>query len=255
VYKIIIVGAGNVAWHLAIELEKQGHHITEVYSRHVANAKLLSQQLYEARATNQLDFLASDADIALVAVADDALGEVVAALRLPPDVILAHTSGTQTMEILKVSTENIGVFYPLQTFTKSKNISFAAIPICIEAANKEALDSLGELATSLSQEVYVLDSEQRKALHIAAVVACNFTNHLLGIAKEILDDKDMDFEMLFPLIQETISKAMSMNPKDAQTGPAKRGDTKVISKHLLYLEEYPTYKAIYQTITDSIANK
>lgn len=252
-YKIIIIGAGNVAWHLAIELEKEGHRITEVYSRHIANAKLLSQQLYEAKATNQLNFIASDADIALIAVSDDALSEVAAALRLPKDMILAHTSGTQTMEVLKANTENVGVFYPLQTFTKTKNINFKAIPICIEAANKEILDNLGELATSLSQEVYVLDSEQRQALHIAAVVVCNFTNHLLGAAKEILDDKDMDFEMLFPLIQETISKAMTMNPKDAQTGPAKRGDTKVIAKHLQYLEKYPTYKSIYQTITDSIS--
>ncbi len=250
-----MIGAGNVAWHLAVELEKEGHRITEVYSRHIANAKILANQLYEAKATNQLNFLASDADIALIAVTDDALSEVVAALRLPTYMVLAHTSGTQTMEILKISTENIGVFYPLQTFTKSKSVNFKTVPICIEAANKEILENLGELATSLSQEVYVLDSEQRKALHIAAVIACNFTNHLLGIAKEILDDKDMDFEMLFPLIQETISKAMSMNPKEAQTGPAKRGDTKIISKHLLYLEKYPTYKSIYQVITNSIANK
>jgi predicted short-subunit dehydrogenase-like oxidoreductase (DUF2520 family) len=256
VYKIAIIGAGNVAWHLAICLEKSGHHITDVYSRHIANAKLLSQQLYEAKATKSLNFSDSEADIVLIAISDDAISEVVANLKLPNDIIIAHTSGTQPINILKNNSENnsqnIGVFYPLQTFTKNKEVNFSKIPICIEANSGETLDILGDIATSLSKEVYVLDSQQRQALHVAAVMACNFTNHLFAIAKEILDDKEIDFEMLFPLINETINKAMTMNPKDAQTGPAKRNDTKIIDKHIKYLEKYPKYQNVYQVMTTSI---
>jgi predicted short-subunit dehydrogenase-like oxidoreductase (DUF2520 family) len=247
-----MIGAGNVAWHLAIALEKEGHRITEVYSKHIANAKLLAEQLYEAKATQKLDFMASNADIALVAITDDALETVANNLLLPTSMLLAHTSGTQAMEVLQVASKNIGVFYPLQTFTKTKQINFQKIPICIESKQAESLEILGELATSLSKEVYVLDSQQRQALHIAAVVACNFSNHLYTIAKEILDDKEMDFEMLFPLLEETLQKAMKMNPKDAQTGPAKRKDTKTIEKHLHYLEKYPAYHNIYKAITNSI---
>ncbi len=253
-YKIAIIGSGNVAWHLAIGLEKAGHRITEVYSRHVAKAKLLSQQLYEAKPTSHVNFTNSEADLVIFAISDNAIAEVSTNLKLPPNIILAHTSGTQAMDILdnQELTKNIGVFYPLQTFTKNKEVDFTTIPICIEAKNQATLDALGEIATSLSKEVYVLDSQQRQALHVAAVMACNFTNHLFAIAKEILDDKEMDFEMLFPLIKETIDKAMKMNPKDAQTGPAKRGDTKIIEKHLSYLEKYPKYQAVYQAITESI---
>lgn len=251
-YKIAIIGAGNVAWHLAIALEKAGHRITEVYSRHLVNAKLLSQQLYEAIPTNKLDFSHTTANILIIAVSDNAIAEVVQQLKVPKNTLVVHTSGTQPLEALQGIDAATGVFYPLQTFTKSKVIDFKHIPLCIETQEENKIHLLGEIATSLSKEVFVLNSEQRKALHVAAVVACNFTNHLLSIAKEILDDKDMDFEMLYPLIKETMQKAMTMPPKEAQTGPAKRNDTKTIEKHLEYLQKYPRYQAIYQAITESI---
>lgn len=253
-YKIAIVGAGNVAWHLSIALEKAGHRITEVYSRHLVNAKLLSQQLYEATATNKLDFSNTTANIVIIAVTDNAIAEVVSQLKVPKNTLVVHTSGTQPLEILQGIDAPIGVFYPLQTFTKNKVIDFKYVPLCIETQDQKKIHLLGEIATSLSKEVFVLDSDQRKALHVAAVIACNFTNHLLAIAKEILDDKEMDFEMLYPLIKETMQKAISMPPKEAQTGPAKRNDTKTIEKHIEYLQKYPRYQAIYKEITESILN-
>ncbi len=254
-YKIVLIGAGNVAWHLASHLEQAGHRIVAVYSRHLVNAKVLGQQLYEAKATDQLNFTTTEADLFLLCVSDNALPSVVAALQLPSQATLAHTSGTQPLQLLATNlanSPNIGVFYPLQTFTKGKTINFKQVPFCIESTNTTTLDLLGDIATSLSKEVYVLDTAQRQTLHLAAVMACNFTNHLFAIAHQLLQDKDLDFELLFPLINETVQKAMQMPPKDAQTGPAKRGDTQTIAKHLALLEQYPTYKKVYEVLTESV---
>lgn len=253
-YKIVLLGAGNVAWHLAQHLEQVGHRIIKVYSRHLVNAKVLCQQLYEAEPTQNLDFSdRSQADLFLLCVSDNAMPEVLAALKLPANATLAHTSGTQPLQLLSGKAENIAVFYPLQTFTKSKNVNFRTVPLCIEASNQHTLDFIGDIATNLSKEVYVLDTAQRQVLHLAAVIACNFSNHLFAIAQEILKDKDIDFEMLFPLINETVQKAMQLPPKEAQTGPAKRGDTQTMNKHLTLLENYPRYKKIYEMISDSIS--
>jgi predicted short-subunit dehydrogenase-like oxidoreductase (DUF2520 family) len=251
-YKIAIIGAGNVAWHLAIALEKAGHRVTEVYSRHLVNAKLLSQQLYEANPTTSLNLVKSQAHVVIIAVSDNALAEVAEKLKVNSIVLVVHTSGTQPLDVLQPLGKNIGVFYPLQTFTKNKQLDFKRIPLCIETQETKHLHLLGELATSLSKEVFVLNSEQRKALHVAAVMACNFTNHLFTAAKQLLDDKDMDFEMLFPLIKETVEKAMLLPPKEAQTGPAKRNDTQIIDKHMVYLQNYPSYAAVYEAMTNSI---
>jgi predicted short-subunit dehydrogenase-like oxidoreductase (DUF2520 family) len=251
-YKIALIGAGNVAWHLSRALEMVGHRITEVHSRQIANAQLLVKQLYDATPTQQLNLLDTAADLVLIAVPDKAISEVVEKLQVPFDVIVAHTSGTQSIDLLAKFGDKAAVFYPLQTFTKTKQVDFTKVPICIEAKSEATLDLLGDIATSLSEEVYQLTSAQRQVLHLSAVVACNFANHLWAISKEILDQADMDFELLHPLIVETTEKALQMPPKDAQTGPAKRGDKEVLQKHLELLKEMPHYQKIYQLMTESI---
>ena len=263
-YKISFVGAGNVAWHLAQALETAGHHIKEVFSQDITNAELLCAHLYEAKTKENLDFSRSDAQILLIAVADDALESVLKNLIVPDFMIVAHTSGTKPLDIFKKNNAenngnillNYGVFYPLQTFSKQKPVDFSEIPFCIEANDALILDILQHIAKTLSKNVLPISSKERQILHIAAVFACNFVNHLLSISKNILDTNNLDFKMLVPLIKETIHKAIVENPENVQTGPAKRKDFKTIEKHLQFLSlENNTnnmHKDIYKVLTESI---
>ncbi|SFF38859.1 Rossmann-like and DUF2520 domain-containing protein [Thermoflexibacter ruber] len=252
-FRIAIIGAGNVAWHLASNLEKEGHQITEVYSRNLANAKALARTLWNAKPTNSLDFSHSQASIFLVCVSDNALQEVIEQIALPEEVIIAHTSGTHSLEILERANAYIGVFYPLQTFTKDKEVNFKNVPICLEANEAEVLEVLIELAESISSQVYEISTPQRQVLHLSAVFACNFTNFLFTISKEILERNEMPFDLLQNLIQETVQKAFVLSPENAQTGPAKRGDTSIVEKHLTLLESYPVeWKVLYELFTQQI---
>lgn len=251
-YKITIVGAGNVAWHLASALEDAGHSIQEVYSRNKANAIKLAEKLYDAYPTDDLDFTESLSRLFLVCVSDDAIEGVLEDLRIPDDAVIAHTSGTKPMEIFELLYLNKGVFYPLQTFSKQRKVNFSEIPVCLEADSEVTQKLLTEVALSITPEIYFLGSQQRKVLHISAVFACNFTNHLLAISKEILEKAGLDYGMLNPLISETINKALDLDPKKSQTGPAIRKDVKVLQEHMNYLREDPDKKLIYRILSESI---
>lgn len=263
-YKISFVGAGNVAWHLAQALETAGHHIREVFSQDIANAELLCSHLYDATAKENLDFSESDAQILFIAVADDALESILSNLIVPQFMIVAHTSGTKPISIFEDNATdcayNYGVFYPLQTFSKQKPVDFSEIPFCIEANDTLILDILQNIAKTVSKNVLPISSKERQILHVAAVFACNFVNHLLAISKNILDVNHLDFKMLVPLIKETIHKALLESPENVQTGPAKRKDFKTIEKHLQFLsKENDTnnnsnnmHKEIYKMLTESI---
>lgn len=254
-FRIAIIGAGNVAWHLATALEKEGHRITEVYSRSLSTAEALVKKLWNAKPTHSLDFRYSRANIFLVCVSDNALQEVVQQIKLPKEAIIAHTSGTHTLEILEKVNPYVAVFYPLQTFTKDKEVNLKNVPICLEASEEEVLKILVQLAESISEQVYQVSTPQRQILHLSAVFACNFTNFLLTISKEILERNEMPFELLQNLIQETVHKAFVLSPENAQTGPAKRGDTSIIEKHLALLESYPLeWKTLYELFTQQIKN-
>ncbi|MEO1050489.1 MAG: DUF2520 domain-containing protein [Bacteroidota bacterium] len=251
--KVSIVGAGNVAWHLAPELDNAGFVVQEVYSRNAKNAEALVKRLYQAEVKHDLDFSSSDSNVFIVAVPDDYIEEVAMEIALPDEAILVHTSGSKPLSALGYSaTEHIGVFYPLQTFSKAKSVVFRDIPICIETENKSTKSTLIKIAQSISSVVKSIDSKDRKALHVAAVFACNFTNHLFTISKEILNDKSLDFELLKPLIVETINKGLMIGPENAQTGPAKRGDMETLDHHMQYLQFNEGYMEIYKTITQHI---
>ena len=253
-FKVAIIGAGNVAWHLARAFEDSGHFITEIYSRHISNARKLARRLYDTNVTDSLDLSASDAEIFIIAVSDHATEHVSSLLKIPPYGIAAHTSGTQSLELLARYHDNPGIFYPLQTFTKGISVSFKEIPICIEAPQKSTEKVLYTLGDSISDEVYSINSEDRKILHVAAVFACNFGNHMLTIAQEILEDHDIDFGILQPLIVETVNKALSVGPAEAQTGPARRGDDNVLKEHLKFLKYEPTYRKIYKLLSEHLKN-
>lgn len=259
--EISFIGAGNLAWHLAPALENAGHHINEVYSRQLQNARQLVSNLYEARTHSELNFADSVSTLFILAVPDDALEEVCSRLVLPEQAILVHTSGNkrlrsleQWMNIYSDVPVQTGVFYALQTFTKGQPfMTFDDVPLCIESADKATEDALVQLGQDISTIVYLLTSEERRTLHVAAVLACNFTNHLLALAHDLTTGEDLEFDLLRPLISETFRKGLAAaSPADVQTGPARRGDLTTISDHLAALANQPQTAQIYQVMTESL---
>lgn len=252
-YKISIIGSGRVALHLSRALEDAGHQIVEVYSRNIGNATKVTERLYGAKPVNSLDFSFSKSKVFFIAVADDALSDIAGRIILPENAIVAHTSGTGGLAVLHKFPFS-GVFYPLQTFSKQRKISFTTIPLCLESDNKEALRVLKEIGNSISKSIYFLNSEKRKSLHLAAVFASNFTNRMLAISKEILEGQGIDYGILDALVSETVNKALEGDPKVMQTGPAARKDFKVMKEHLKLLENKAEWKNIYKVISEDIAN-
>ena len=252
--KIAMIGSGNVAWHLAPALEDGGHKITEVYSRQISKAEQLANRLYQADAQSHLDFSTSNATLCIFAISDDAIPSVAQQITLPPEALVVHTSGGQPLEALNgAPTELIGVFYLLQTFSRHRAISFREIPICLEANDSDVLHRLIKLARTISRQVKLINSKERALLHVSAVFANNFTNHLLRMAEQLLQDHQLDFSLLYPLIEETMAKAFETGPAQAQTGPALRNDENTISRHLRQLKSYdPAYAKVYQAITQHI---
>ncbi|MBB6611484.1 DUF2520 domain-containing protein [Pontibacter sp. Tf4] len=253
---ITIVGAGNVAWHLAPALQAAGHKITAIYSRTLAHAKELSRRLSDTLATQSLDFTTIATDVVLIAVPDAVIVAVANELKVKPGAILAHTSGSQPLTVLQtIAGERAGVFYPLQTFSKQKPVDLQQVPVLVEGVMEETTKVLEELAQSISRQVARVDSEKRKQLHLAAVFACNFTNHLLGISHELLQHAGLPINLLQPLVQETIEKATAHHPFTVQTGPAIRHDQNVIEEHLRLLQTEPELQQLYRLLTDSIQHR
>lgn len=252
-FKIALIGAGNVAWQLAPALEDAGHEITEVYSRDLAKAIEVTERVYSAEAKDDLDFSESKAQIFILAVKDSAIPEVADAVILPEGSILVHTSGTMPLDILGYSSASFtGIFYPLQSFTKGKKIEMDEVPFLLETEDEETLQKLKKLAKSLSPLVYTVRSKDRKAIHIAAVFASNFSNHMIRIAEEIMRRQGLDFEMLKPLIIETISKSLQIGAKKAQTGPAVREDYETLEEHFRFLNYNEQVAEIYRLISQDI---
>lgn len=259
--EISFIGAGNVAWHLAPALENAGHHINEVYSRQLQHARRLVSNLYDARTHSDLNFADSPSKLFILAVPDDTLETVCSRLVLPENARLVHTSGsrplddlTRWMAVYSDVPVQTGVFYTLQTFTKEQPFMvFDEIPICIEATDKSVEDELVSIGQEISDIVYLITSDERKVLHIAAVFACNFTNHLLSIAHELTVGDGLEFDLLRPLIRETMRKGLTAdNPADVQTGPARRNDLSTIDAHLALLANRPRLAELYGVMTTSI---
>jgi predicted short-subunit dehydrogenase-like oxidoreductase (DUF2520 family) len=252
-FKIAILGAGNVAWHLAPALEDAGHEIIEVYARDIQKAMEITERVYSAEPKDDLDFSESQAEIFILAVKDSAISELADQIILPEESILVHTSGAMPLEILGYSSATYtGILYPLQSFTKGKKTEMDEVPFLVEAEDEEILQKLKRLAKSLSPLVYQVKSKDRKAVHVAAVFASNFTNHLIRIAEEIMKRQGLDFEMLKPLIIETISKSLQLGAKKAQTGPAVREDYETLEEHHRFLAYNEQLAEIYRLISQDI---
>ena len=247
---IVIIGAGNVATNLGIALYKEGYLISQVFSRTLKSAKLLAKKI-NATAITDLKQLDSSAIIYIIAVKDDAIEQIVKKMTLK-DKIIVHTSGSIPMDILKGVSKNYGVFYPLQTFSKERNLNFKNIPICIEANNKSTSTTLTYFAKSFCNNVQHIDSEQRKIIHMAAVFACNFSNHMYTLAQTILIKNKLSLDLLKPLIEETAAKFKEHSPSKSQTGPAIRDDKKTMKAHLKLLSHNKDQKKIYELLSKSI---
>ena len=244
--RVSIIGSGNVAQHLIQAFSKTaGIELVQVFARKKESISHLiaATKIY----TNFNDLIA--ADLFIIAITDDAIAEV--SKELPfNNQLVAHTSGSVSIEAID-SKNRKGVFYPLQTFSKLKEVDFKTIPICIEAQNDKDIQTLETVAKAISSTVYKINSEQRKALHVSAVFVSNFVNHLYQIGNDICHENDLSFDILKPLIQETANKILTLTPNDAQTGPAKRKDTQTINAHLNFLTD-DNQKEIYKLLTKSI---
>lgn len=243
--KIILIGSGNVATNLGVQLNNSGIEIVGCFSRSIESVTTLAGLLN----IDSIDALTNlpTHDLILVCVSDASVKSVIELL--PDNSMIAYTSGTVSLEDISTH-KKIGVFYPLQTFTKSKIIDVKNVPFFIESNDKKVETLLLELANKIGLRAQITNSEQRKQLHISAVFLNNFTNHLAYIAKQHLEKHGLPWENLLPLLAETFSKIEKENPKEIQTGPARRNDLNVIEKHLKELSG--NEKEIYKIITDSI---
>ncbi|TZF83727.1 DUF2520 domain-containing protein [Pedobacter sp. BS3] len=250
--KISFIGSGNVATHLAAALYNAGHVIAQVYSRDIQHASLLAYHV-RAQAITGLAQLNSDVDLIIIAVSDDAIPQLVQQLKLGKTLVV-HTSGSTGMDVLKPVSKNTGVIYPLQTFSKVKEVDFRNVPVAVEANSEENAKVLTLLMQDVSDKVFYLTSEKRLALHVSAVFACNFTNYLYTVAQQILTKHDLDFDLIRPLIAETAAKVQEHLPADAQTGPAVRNDKYILQKHIDFLLSQPALQELYRQISQQIIN-
>ncbi|TKB99345.1 Rossmann-like and DUF2520 domain-containing protein [Pedobacter cryotolerans] len=246
---VVLIGSGNVATHIAKALNAVNVNIAQVWSYHYQNASLLANDV-SATAIKELSEVDFDADVCLIAIKDDEIVNIVNQLKSFKGII-AHTSGSVNLAVLENS-ENFGVFYPLQTFSKNKQVDFSTIPLCLEANNEESLAVLKEIANKLSTNVLEVNSDKRKILHLAAVFACNFTNHLYALADDLLKANDLDFDIIRPLITETASKVQYALPLTVQTGPAIRHDEQTLKKHEELLNDHQELLEIYKILSNSI---
>lgn len=252
--KGVILGSGNVATHLSLALASlEGIEICQVYSPTEAHAEILAERLNCDFVTDPTQ-IRKDADVYLFALKDQALETVIRAVPANNGLWL-HTSGSMPMQVFAGYTERYGVLYPLQTFSKSREISFQGIPLFIECHREEDKNCLEELARRLSGKVCELSSEKRRSLHLAAVFACNFTNHIYALAEEILAKEGLSRDYLFPLIDETAAKVHELPAQEAQTGPAIRYDENIINKHLGMLADDPDVQTLYRLLSQSIHKK
>lgn len=254
--KVSFIGSGNLAWHLAPALDNAGFTVKEVYSRNPRNAEALTGRLYQAEVKATLDFSTSDSSVFIIATSDDAIEEVATEIILPDDAFLLHTSGSQPLRVLEFAAiDNIGSFYPLQTFSKNKRVDFKTVPIFLESNNEGTEKTMMTLANAISNHVRKIGSEERKALHVAAVFASNFANHMLTLSKEILQKNSLSFDLLKPLINETIIKSLTIGPENAQTGPAMRSDLEILDNHLEFLKDDENLAEIYKVISQNIIDR
>ena len=250
--EIVLLGSGNIATHIGKAFKMAGQTITQVWSRSFERATELANSV-GATAVNEISDIITTADLYIMAVNDDAIRNVAEKLQIAKGV-LVHTSGTVSMEVLDGITEKTGVFYPIQTFSKAKAVDLRQVPIAVEGSSEEVTATLHSAASRLSEKVFEMTSIQRRSVHVAAVFACNFSNHMYVLAQETLKEQNLSFDLLRPLIAETALKVQTSLPSSVQTGPAIRDDQSTMEKHLQLLNDNPDLRELYEKLSQSIIN-
>ncbi|MCF6366511.1 MAG: DUF2520 domain-containing protein [Bacteroidales bacterium] len=254
--QIVIIGAGNVATNIAKVLkEKVGAEI-HIHSKTENSAKLLADKL-QASYSSDFNNITPNANLYIISISDNAISEIVQNKTLKEKInnnFVVHTAGSISMDVLKNLSANYGIFYPLQTFSKFKQANFKNIPLCLEANSGFNYNRLSKYAFQISEDVRKINSEQRKYIHLAAVFANNFSNRMFAIAEEILKDKQINFDIMLPLINETVAKIQKNSPSKSQTGPAIRNDKEVTDMHIKLLSENKNLQEIYNLISKNINN-
>lgn len=247
---ITIIGAGNLATHLSTALQGAGHNIRQVYSRTEASASTLAERLH-CSYTTTIDGIRTDSQLYIISIKDSALQQLADRFTaISPDALFVHTAGSMPMDVL--TSRRRGVLYPMQTFTKARQVDFSIIPCFIEANNEADETLLMQLCNGISRQVIRLSSDDRKWLHVSAVFCCNFLNHCIALGSDVLQQHGIPFSVMMPLISETIAKLHHLTPAEAQTGPAIRHDENVIQRHLALLADNPQLHDFYEQATRSI---
>jgi predicted short-subunit dehydrogenase-like oxidoreductase (DUF2520 family) len=261
--KITLIGTGNVAYHLGLRFREQDIILNQIIGKNADKTRAFSM-IFQTDATTDFSKIKTDSDIYIIAVNDSAIETVAQNLsQVLDNQLVTHTSGSIPSTVLAPYFKNYGSLYPLQTFSVSSPVDFETVPIFINAASNAAslppqyfldfLNLLEKIALTLSPIVHFLPDEKRVALHVAAVFVNNFTNHLFQIGKDITDKNNLPFDVLKPLIEQTVLKIQNQEPKAVQTGPAIRGDANTLMKHLGFLKDYPPqYLGLYKLFSESI---
>lgn len=250
--KISIIGAGNMAHQLGKALVDARHDVVDVYNRTYSKAQTLAP-LLKAKAQKDIGQLRTHVAVLIIAVSDDAIAKIAGQL-IPSDwkdTVVVHTSGSVSSDVLSVM-KKYGSFYPFQSMTAGQKMNFSRVPVLISANEDGSRDVLFELASSISDQVHKINDEQRAVVHVAGVFANNFTNQMIALSKNILDKNELPFGIVKPLIMNTIGKLSELNPMDAQTGPAVRGDQQTIDKHIDFLQGNPDLQELYNVVSQSI---
>ena len=266
-YKIVFLGSGNLATNLSLALKAAGEDIIQIFSRTKENAQALADKLHCASCTS-INEIRTDADVYIFSIKDDALPSLIEQLSQhlnspsgagggDHNPILLHTAGSVPMSVFpetmhyELCTMNYGVLYPMQTFSKDRSVNFREIPCFIEASDNNTLGAIKTLASKISDHVLEMSSEKRRKLHLAAVFACNMTNHCYRLAEKVLEEEGIDFSLYLPLIQETANKVKELSPRKAQTGPMVRYDKTIMDAQIALINDERT-RQIYRLMADSI---
>ncbi len=249
--RAILIGSGNVATNLARGLTAAGVTVMQVYSRTIGHAEELAH-IVGASATDSLADINRDADIYIVSVNDDVIASVVASVS-DNGALWVHTSGSTPINVFVGLRKRYGVLYPMQSFSKQIAIDFSDVPFFVEGDSEMTTIEIESVAHVLSRRVYRTSSEQRKRLHIAAVFSCNFANHLWTLADDVLSEAGLPFDVMLPLISNTVGKLYTLSPFESQTGPAIRHDYRVMKSHSAMLDKYK--QKIYEILSKSIIKR
>ena len=252
-FRIALIGSGRLGSQIAPALEAAGHRVAEIYNPSAYSAEKVAKKLYDCQLVDSLDFSDSSCNLFIITVPDTAISQVASEIVLPDEAIVVHTSGATSLDVLEVTAaENYGILWPLQSFSHDRPTTFKRLPVFVEASNEFTEDALLALASSLGAEPLIVEEEERKTLHLAAVFASNFTNHMLACAKTILGQQNISLEHLQPLVEETVKKAFDLGPEDAQTGPAVREDYETIEEQTSRLSFDESLQRIYQVLSQHI---